>query len=180
MTTLHGHEEHIERDGETRSRTESIRSGTVRPHATGDVYNDDERAIGVRPDSRDVHFDERVVDERSVRYAQLNTATVNGVLGILLVAPEGLLAVRFMLVAFGASTRSGFVRFILDFSHPFVRPFSAAFADRTWDQGIVEPGTMLAMGVYVLIFALAMMFISALMPQLTERHGTERRRVSHD
>ena len=149
--------------GEVRTRTESFRT-----------------ADDAQPGRGDVHFDEHVVDERSVSYIQLNAATVNGLLGLVLLGLESLLAVRFMLFAFGASTRSGFVRFELDVSHPFMRPFANAFANRTWDQGIIEPATLLAMGVYIMVFAFAMLLISSLMPQLTEHRGTERRQISHN
>lgn len=164
MTALHPPEDsHVERDGERRTRSASLHTSDSRPDGV-----------------RDVHHEERRFDERSVRFFQVNAATVNGLLGILLLSLEGLLLVRFALVAFGASTRSGFVRFILDLSHPFVRPFAGAFANRSWDQGVIEPGTLLAIGVYMLLFALVMMLVRALMPQLSERHDVERRQISRE
>jgi hypothetical protein len=107
-------------------------------------------------------------------------ARVNSVLFAVLVAIEGLLALRFFLVAFGASTTSGFVDFILDVSYPFMRPFENAFANRTWDEGIIEVNTLLAMGVWLLAFMLIAMLVNAVLPRID--HGetrVERRRFTH-
>jgi hypothetical protein len=90
---------------------------------------------------------------------------------VLLTALEGLLAIRFLLRAFGANTSSGFVGFIDDVSWPFVRPFANVFSNRSWDQGIVEVSTLVAMGVYFLIFALLGMLVTALAPRLSGGTG---------
>lgn len=161
MAKLHDHDEEVTHRGAERSvHTETTHSSA--------------------PARPDVYVDERRVEEQSTRYAQVNAGTVNSLLGIVLLALESLLAVRFMLVAFAASRGSGFVRFILDLSRPFVRPFEQAFANRAWDQGVIEPGTVLAMVVYAVAFLLVMMLVNALMPQFTERYGVERRAVSRD
>lgn len=107
---------------------------------------------------------------------------INTVLFAVLVALESLLALRFSLIAFGANRDSGFVEFILDVSRPFVRPFENAFANRTWDEGIIEVNTLLAMGVYALIFAIIAMLLSAILPRMTgyDRHErVESRSVTH-
>jgi hypothetical protein len=90
---------------------------------------------------------------------------------VLLTALEGLLAIRFLLRAFGANTGSGFVGFINDVSWPFARPFANIFSNRSWDQGVVEIGTLVAMGVYFLIFALLGMLVTALAPRLNGGTG---------
>ena len=96
-----------------------------------------------------------------------------GALGlVVLTALEGLLAIRFLLRAFGANPSSGFVGFINDVSWPFVRPFTNIFSNRSWDQGTVEISTLVAMGVYLLAFALIGMLIAALTPRLRgDIHG---------
>jgi hypothetical protein len=105
---------------------------------------------------------------------------VAAVLTALLLALESLLALRFVLLAFAANTASGFVDFVLDVSWPFVRPFNAAFADRTWDEGIVEVITLLAMGVWLLVFALVGLVLNAVLPNITSSETrVHRRRVSH-
>ena len=101
---------------------------------------------------------------------------VNTLLFAALFALEALLATRFALAAFGASRTSGFVDFIYDISYPFVRPFQNAFADRTWDEGIIEVSTLLAMGVWMVAFILIGMVLGALLPKV----GTSETRVRHD
>ena len=56
--------------------------------------------------------------------------------------------------------------FILDISYPFVRPFTNAFVNRTWDQGIIEVSTLLAMGVWFLVFALVALVLNAIVPNM--------------
>lgn len=107
---------------------------------------------------------------------------INMLLVTVLVALEGLLALRFTLVAFGANRSSGFVDFVLNISRPFVRPFDGAFANRTWDSGIIEVSTFLAMGIFALIFGIAAMLLAAVLPRVTgyNRHErVEHRSVTH-
>jgi hypothetical protein len=107
-------------------------------------------------------------------------ARVTAILTALLLGLESLLALRFALLAFGASTTSGFVNFILDVSWPFVRPFSGAFANRTWEEGIVEINTLLAMGVWLLAFALIGLVLNAILPNVSSSETRVRRsRVEH-
>lgn len=107
------------------------------------------------------------------------SSRINSVLAVFLIALEALLAVRFALAAFGASSTSGFVEFVRDVSWPFVRPFADAFANRTWDEGVIEPGTLLAMGVWALVFLVIALLVNALVPD-TETGGERvtRRRVT--
>lgn len=103
---------------------------------------------------------------------------VLSVLYALLLALESLLATRFLLLAFGANRTNGFVDFILDISWPFVRPFDGAFANRSWDEGLIEVNTLLAMGVWFVAGMLLALLINALMPR-AEEVGVTRRRVTH-
>lgn len=108
-------------------------------------------------------------------------ARINTVLFAGLTAIEALLALRFALLAFGANRDSGFVDFIMDLSYPFAGPFFGVFTNRTWDEGIIELNTLLAMGVWLLVFSLAAMLVNALVPRTYDdgTTGVTRRRVMH-
>jgi|CXWL01.1.fsa_nt_gi hypothetical protein len=108
-----------------------------------------------------------VAGGRSGGYFQTLPERLLGVTFAVLTALEVVLGVRFLLRAFGANPSSGFVGFIDDVSWPFVRPFANVFSNRSWDQGIVEVSTLLAMGVYFLAFALIGMLVTALAPRLS-------------
>jgi hypothetical protein len=132
-------------------------------------------------DGVDAPMDEEAVADRRVtttRHLETLPARVNAVLFALLLALEGLLAFRFVLVAFGANRSSGFVDFIHDVSWPLVRPFDNVFRNRIWDQGVIEPSTLLAMGVYFLLFLLAVLLVNALLPNFEEHDAAvvDRRR----
>jgi hypothetical protein len=90
---------------------------------------------------------------------------------VILTAIEGLLGLRFLLHAFGANPNSGFVGFIDDVSWAFARPFSNVFSARSWDQGVVEVSTLVAMGFYLLLFAILGMLVTALAPRLNGHAG---------
>ncbi|MDP9238518.1 MAG: hypothetical protein M3P30_14175 [Chloroflexota bacterium] len=105
--------------------------------------------------------------ERSGGYLETLPERLRAVMVVMLTALEGLLAIRFLLLAFGANVSTGFGGFIDDVSWPFVRPFASVFSNRTWDKGVVEISTLLAMGVYLLVFALIAMLFAALAPRLT-------------
>lgn len=124
-------------------------------------------------------YDEEVVDRRSrVWYDDIRERTTTLLLAFL-AAIEALLVLRFLLRAFGASRASGFVRFVMDVSWPFVRPFANAFANRTWDQGVVEVSTLLAIVVWLIIFGLIALVLAALGPSWRGGGGTYvgRRRI---
>jgi hypothetical protein len=111
-----------------------------------------------------------VTSERSGGYFETLPERLGAVALVVLTALEGLLGMRFLLHAFGANTSSGFVGFIDDVSWPFARPFANVFSNRSWDQGVVEVSTLVAMGFYLLLFALIGMLVTALAPRL--RGGT--------
>jgi hypothetical protein len=117
-------------------------------------------------------FSERVdVVGEGRRWYEFDLAgRINTMLFAILAGLETLLALRFTLFAFGANPSSGFVDFIYDFSGFFVEPFENAFANRTWDEGIIEVNTLLAMGVYALIFAVIAMLVAALVPRIGGYH----------
>jgi hypothetical protein len=165
----HGDEDVIEPphdDVIAEERHDDVTSGSVTQRRT--AYVADEPAYA------------ETYSERRSGFAFYESATsrVLSVLYALLLALEALLATRFLLLAFGANTANGFVDFILDVSWPFVRPFDGAFANRTWDEGIIEVNTLLAMGVWFVGGMLLAMLINAVMPK-TEEVGVTRRRVTH-
>ena len=104
--------------------------------------------------------------ERSGGYFETLPERLSAVALVVLTALEGLLATRFLLAAFNANSGSGFVRFIHNVSGPFVRPFSNIFSNRSWNQGVVEISTLVAMGVYLLAFALIGMLVTAVAPRI--------------
>ena len=111
----------------------------------------DETAAVYRDPVAGVAADEVIAERRSGSwYLASPAARLNSALFAVFAVLEGLLIVRFALRAFGANARSSFVDFVYDVSWPFVRPFNNAFRNHTWDQGIIEPSTALAIGVYLL------------------------------
>jgi hypothetical protein len=127
----------------------------------------------------------QVVDDGRAWYDFDVVGRVNSVLFTVLFVIEALLALRFAFAAFGANPNSGFVDFIYDVSWPLVRPFDGAFGDRTWDEGVVEVSTLLAMGVWALIFVIIAMLVAAIIPRFGRDYdasgptSVHRRRVTH-
>jgi hypothetical protein len=107
----------------------------------------------------------------SGRYLETLPERLGAVMVALLTGLEGLMGMRFLLRAYGANPSSGFVGFINDVSWLFVRPFANAFNNRSWSQGVVEISTLVAMGFYLLLFALIAMLITALAPRLRGGSG---------
>ena len=126
-------------------------------------------------------YEESVMTDRRVGYLDSLPARVNAVLFAVLALVEGLIGLRFALLATGANATSGFVEFIYDVSWPLVRPFSNAFTNRTTDSGIIEVSSLLAMGVWLLVFLLATLLINALLPRFNDRSASVRReRMTHN
>jgi hypothetical protein len=139
------------------------------PPVRGDRYRTDEYGTEVYAD-----------DGRVRRWWGVDVAgRVNAVLGALLLALETLLGLRFALLAFGANLANDFVDFIMDVSWPFVRPFDGAFANRTWDEGIIEVNTLLAMGVWLLAFLIVMTLVAAVLPRWSEGYSERPVRRTH-
>ena len=112
-----------------------------------------------------------LTSERTGGYFETLPERLGAVMVVVLIALEGLMGIRFILRAYGANPSSGFVGFINDVSWPFVRPFADVFSDRSWSQGVVEISTLVAMGFYLLLFALIAMLITALAPRLRGKTG---------
>ncbi len=143
------------------------------------IVHDDGLAPSI-PDDEDgsaLLDDEVFADSRlTTAYLESLPARINAALFAILLVIEGLLTFRFALAAFGANRSSGFVSFVHDVSRPFVRPFDNAFRNRVWHQGVIEPSTLLAMGVYVVVFLLVAVLVSAVVPDVEERGAAVVRR----
>jgi hypothetical protein len=108
---------------------------------------------------------ETVVSERSVGYFETQRLSAVGLVARW--AIEALLGIRFLLHASGANTSSAFVGFVDDVSWPFAGPFANVFSNRSLGSGGIEVSTLVAMGVYLLIFRLLGMLVTALAPRLS-------------
>jgi uncharacterized protein YggT (Ycf19 family) len=139
--------------------TRTTKSTIDEVHGDGTVFRDRETA----PVVTGTNTERRV--GTMMQYDSI-ASRINTLLFAALLTLEGLLLTRFTLAAFGANPTSGFVDFIYDVSYPFVRPFQDAFAARTWDEGIIEVSTLLAMGVYLGIFLLVALVVGALLPKM--------------
>ncbi len=108
---------------------------------------------------------EAVVIEPSLSYFERER--LNAVRLVVRTAIEALLGIRFLLHASGANPTSVFVRFVDGLSLPFAGPFANVFSNRSWGPGSIEVSTLMAMGVYFLIFSLLGMLATALAPRLS-------------
>lgn len=63
----------------------------------------------------------------------------------------GLLAIRFFMKLFGASMQADFVRFVYGVSGPLVGPFRGIFQATGAGNNILEPESLIAIAIYVLI-----------------------------
>jgi YGGT family len=142
------------------------------PDATGDggiiereveTIRTREHVAGAAVDA--IPASETVVSERSVGYFETQRLSAVGL--VARTAIEALLGVRFLLHASGANTSSAFVGFVDDVSWPFAAPFANVFSNRSLGSGGIEVSTLVAMGVYFLIFRLLGMLVTALAPRLS-------------
>jgi uncharacterized protein YggT (Ycf19 family) len=63
----------------------------------------------------------------------------------------GLLAIRFFMKLMGASTQADFVRFMYGVTGPLVAPFRGIFAATGAGNNILEPESLIAIAIYLLI-----------------------------
>ncbi|HET9849132.1 MAG TPA: hypothetical protein VFR68_11315 [Candidatus Dormibacteraeota bacterium] len=64
---------------------------------------------------------------------------------------DTLIAIRFVLKLFGANTGASFVRFMYDVTWPFVAPFHGIFNTAQEGRSILEPESIVAALIYLLI-----------------------------
>ena len=63
----------------------------------------------------------------------------------------GLIAIRFFMKVLGASTQADFVRFIYGVTGPLVGPFRGIFVATGTGNNILEPESLIAIAIYLLI-----------------------------
>ncbi len=92
---------------------------------------------------------------RPVKVAATDTQTYEYLVYYLFGALDVLLTFRLILKLAGASTASGFVRFIYELSRIFILPFEGMFRRVTTDgietTSILEPSTLIAIIVYAIL-----------------------------
>ncbi len=108
-----------------------------------------------------------VVGERSVGYFETLPERLSAVGLVVRATIEALLGIRFLLHASGANTSSTFASFVDHVSWPLAGPFANVFSDRGWGPGNFEVSTLVAMLIYLLVFKLVGMMVSALAPRLS-------------
>jgi uncharacterized protein YggT (Ycf19 family) len=79
------------------------------------------------------------------------TYTASSIIYYLLNAVEVILAARFLLRLLGANIATPFVNFVYAISAPFVAPFRGMFANATFDTGVVEWTTIVALLIYAIL-----------------------------
>ena len=90
---------------------------------------------------------EHVAVAEQGRYNFRAAAAVGLVVGVV----DVLIAGRFLLKLFGASTQSSFVSLIYGVSSPLVAPFHGIFANSGSETNVFEPAALVAMIVYALV-----------------------------
>lgn len=155
-----------------------MQAGTTRPGEPGATGNDGvverevetvrtrERVAGAPVDA--VPTPSAITGGQRGDYLETLPERLGAVMVVVLIAIEGLLGLRFLIAAYNANPSNSFVRFIDNVSWPLARPFANVFSNRSWSHGTVEVSTLVAMGVWLLIFALVGMLITALVPRM---HG---------
>jgi uncharacterized protein YggT (Ycf19 family) len=75
------------------------------------------------------------------------TQVVNQVFGLI----EGLIAIRLLLKVLGANPSTGFAQFIYGITTPLVEPFLGLFNNPTYQNGVLELSSIVALIVYALV-----------------------------
>ena len=97
-------------------------------------------AATVTPPPRIYHSHERIYSYRVIQ-------AIWWIVGLV----DVLIAIRFLLKLFGASTASTFVRFMYDITAALVAPFHGIFNTAAEGRSILEPESLVAMAIYTLI-----------------------------
>jgi uncharacterized protein YggT (Ycf19 family) len=82
----------------------------------------------------------------------------------------GLVAIRFILRALGASPNADFGAFIYGLTEPLVRPFTGLFGTTQIDGAVFEPQSLVAIIVYALVGWLLGKVVSILMGETRTAH----------
>jgi len=92
-----------------------------------------------------------VVDDGRVSPGRIIASRVSHTVWTIVGFIEALIAIRVILKLIGANAANGFVNFIYDFSHFFVRPFLGIVSDPSSGKSILEINSLIAMLVYLLL-----------------------------
>ena len=177
--TMRRSEQEIDREKEVVARRD-VADASVRTDTAYGANGAPIRTSTVTQETSPSGYQEAVTTDVRQGYFDSAMSRIMAALFAVFAVVEGLIGLRFVLLAFGANRTSSFVDFIYDVSWPFVRPFSSAFNDRTWDQGIIEISSLLAMGVILLVYLLANYVVAALVPRHDTTSATTRReRLTH-
>lgn len=94
----------------------------------------------------------------SVKHSQVHTevrqpfeSVMAGVVWFIAGVIEVLIAVRFVLLMFGANAQAGFVKFVYGVSDIFMAPFAAIFGTSRVEGATLEWSALVAIAVYALI-----------------------------
>jgi hypothetical protein len=115
--------------------------------ATRDVYQ--ERVSG--PAGEQIARSEHVTVPGDAARRAASVAHAKQVIYFIFGVIEALLALRFVLLALGASEASPFVRLLYGLSRPFVLPFQGIFGEPTLGASVIEWSSLVGIVVYALI-----------------------------
>lgn len=96
---------------------------------------------------------------------------IQDILGFIFSIAAILIVLRFVLLAAGANSASGFVQYVMAWSQPLVAPFQNLFANPVLrGAGVFEIGDIIAIAIYGLVTALLCKLVSLLIsPTLRRR-----------
>jgi hypothetical protein len=114
--------------------------------ATRDIYS---QRVSGSADEQVVHSEHVSLPSNAARRAA-DVSRAKQIIYFIFGAIEALLAVRFILLAFGANEASGFVRLIHGLSRPFVLPFLGIFGEPTLGASVLEWASLVGIIVYAL------------------------------
>ncbi|HJZ46690.1 MAG TPA: hypothetical protein VKE41_05975 [Roseiflexaceae bacterium] len=115
--------------------------------AARDIYR--ERTSG--PAGEQVVRSEHVSVPSNTARRAADVARAKQIIYFLFGVIEVLLAMRFILLALGASQASGFVRLVYGLSRPFVLPFQGIFGEPALDGAVLEWASLVGIVVYALV-----------------------------
>jgi hypothetical protein len=138
------------------------------------------------PPTESAHASE-VVGEETVTHGdgwyatQGVVRTIQGVIAVITLGLESLLAFRFAFLLAGANPGNGFVDFIYDSTNWLVDPFEGiANPSTVGDDGVFDPATLITMAVVMVVAALIVLALSALTSYSgTGAHSTTRTTSRH-
>ena len=111
------------------------------------------------------------IDEQSLSYVETLPRRLSDLGFVLRASILCLLGIRFLLRASGANLGSGFGGFVEGLSWIFAWPFAGLFPDASAGPGVIEFSTLVAIPVYLLVFALLRRLYRAFAPRFSDGAG---------